>query len=90
MALFGWFNNPWELMLVALLALLFFGNRLPSVMRSLGKGVTEFKKGVEGIEDDDEYERKRRNDRIAREEPQATTVAKEEPQAVKDPVPGAK
>jgi len=32
--------------------LLVFGNRLPSVMRSLGKSVTEFKKGVSGIEDD--------------------------------------
>jgi sec-independent protein translocase protein TatA len=29
-----------------------FGNRLPSVMRSLGKSVTEFKKGVAGIEDE--------------------------------------
>lgn len=41
-----------ELMVVAFVALLIFGNRLPSVMRSLGKSVTEFKKGVAGIEDD--------------------------------------
>jgi sec-independent protein translocase protein TatA len=41
-----------ELMVVAFVALLIFGNRLPSVMRSLGKSVTEFKKGVSGIEDD--------------------------------------
>ena len=41
-----------ELMVVAFVALLIFGNRLPSVMRSLGKCVTEFKKGVSGIEDD--------------------------------------
>ncbi len=41
-----------ELMVVAFVALLVFGNRLPSVMRSLGKSVTEFKKGVSGIEDD--------------------------------------
>jgi len=41
-----------ELMIVAFVALLIFGNRLPSVMRSLGKSVTEFKKGVSGIEDD--------------------------------------
>ena len=32
--------------------LLIFGNRLPSVMRSLGKSVTEFKKGVNEIEED--------------------------------------
>jgi Sec-independent protein translocase protein TatA len=28
--------------------LLLFGNRLPSVMRSLGVGITEFKKGIKG------------------------------------------
>ena len=41
-----------ELMIVAFVALLIFGNRLPNVMRSLGKSVTEFKKGVSGVEDD--------------------------------------
>ncbi len=41
-----------ELMVIAFVSLLIFGNRLPSVMRSLGKSVTEFKKGVSGIEDD--------------------------------------
>ncbi len=41
-----------EIFVIALLALLLFGNRLPQVMRSLGKGVTEFKKGVKGIESD--------------------------------------
>ncbi len=44
--------GPWELLIVAFIALLVFGNRLPSVMRSLGKSVTEFKKGVSGIEDE--------------------------------------
>ncbi len=44
--------TPGTMLLVALVVLLLFGNRLPSVMRSLGKGVTEFKKGIEGIEDD--------------------------------------
>ncbi len=42
----------WELLIVAIIVLLLFGNRLPSVMRSLGRGVVEFKKGVSGIEDD--------------------------------------
>ena len=41
-----------EMIIVAVVCLLIFGNRLPSVMRSLGKSVTEFKKGVSGIEDD--------------------------------------
>jgi sec-independent protein translocase protein TatA len=38
--------------IVAAVVFLLFGNRLPSVMRSLGQGVVEFKKGLQGIEDD--------------------------------------
>jgi sec-independent protein translocase protein TatA len=41
-----------EMMIIAFVALLIFGNRLPNVMRSLGKSVTEFKKGVSGIEEE--------------------------------------
>jgi sec-independent protein translocase protein TatA len=41
-----------ELLVVAFVALLIFGNRLPSVMRSLGKSVTEFKKGINEVEED--------------------------------------
>jgi sec-independent protein translocase protein TatA len=44
--------GTWDLVIVAVVVLLLFGNRLPSVMRSLGRGVVEFKKGVRGIEDD--------------------------------------
>jgi sec-independent protein translocase protein TatA len=41
-----------ELLIVAFIVLILFGSRLPSVMRSLGQGVVEFKKGVQGIEDE--------------------------------------
>lgn len=44
--------SHWELLLVMLVVLLLFGHRLPSVMRSMGRGVTEFKKGIKGVEDD--------------------------------------
>jgi sec-independent protein translocase protein TatA len=44
--------NHWELLIVLVIALVLFGHRLPSMMRSLGKSVTEFKKGVSGIEDE--------------------------------------
>ena len=44
--------GPMELVIIAGVGLLLFGNRLPQVMRSLGKSVVEFKKGVNGIEDD--------------------------------------
>jgi sec-independent protein translocase protein TatA len=49
-AIFGF--NHYELLFLALIALLLFGNRLPSVMRSLGRGVVEFKRGVNSTEDD--------------------------------------
>jgi len=32
------------------IAILLFGDRLPEVMRSLGRGMSEFKKGLRGIE----------------------------------------
>ena len=35
-----------ELIILLVVLLILFGNRLPSVMRSLGQGITEFKKGV--------------------------------------------
>jgi sec-independent protein translocase protein TatA len=57
MSLFGFIGvNPWEIIVIGLVILLLFGNRLPGLMRSLGRGVVEFKKGVQGIEDDSEKE----------------------------------
>ncbi len=52
--LFGMFGMPGhlELLIIGGLALLLFGHRLPSLMRSAGRSVVEFKKGVQGIEDD--------------------------------------
>jgi len=43
--------NPVEIMIVGAVAVLLFGSRLPSVARSLGKSMTEFQKGLHGIED---------------------------------------
>ena len=40
-----------ELIIIGIIALLLFGRRLPEVMRNLGKGIVEFKRGVRGIED---------------------------------------
>lgn len=44
--------GTWELLIVAAVILLLFGNRLPGTMRSLGRGIVEFKKGMQGIEDE--------------------------------------
>lgn len=38
-----------ELLIVGVVALLLFGNRLPSVMRSLGSGISEFKRGLDDV-----------------------------------------
>lgn len=48
-AMFG--LGPTELLILGGIVLLLFGNRLPRVMRSLGEGIVEFKRGVQGIED---------------------------------------
>jgi sec-independent protein translocase protein TatA len=52
--LLGFFGMPGhlEMLIIAGIALLLFGHRLPSLMRSAGRSVVEFKKGVQGIEDD--------------------------------------
>ncbi len=52
--LLGFFGMPGhlELLIIGVIILLLFGHRLPSLMRSLGRGVVEFKKGVSGLEDD--------------------------------------
>ncbi len=44
--------SPFHWLIIAVVVLLLFGNRLPSVMRSLGLGVVEFKKGLQGIQDE--------------------------------------
>lgn len=46
--------TPMGLVIVGLVALLMFGKRLPEVMKSLGKSVTEFKKGINETSSDDD------------------------------------
>ncbi len=41
-----------EWIIILIVAVLLFGARLPSVFRSLGKSVTEFKKGLREVEDE--------------------------------------
>ena len=44
--------SPLHLLLLGVVALLLFGNRLPEVARSMGKAVTEFKKGLRDVSDE--------------------------------------
>ena len=41
-----------ELIIVGIVAVLLFGSRLPSVARSLGKSMTEFKKGLNDVKEE--------------------------------------
>lgn len=41
-----------EMLIVGAIAVLLFGSRLPSVARSMGRSLTEFKKGVQGLDDE--------------------------------------
>ncbi|HUU90852.1 MAG TPA: twin-arginine translocase TatA/TatE family subunit, partial [Phycisphaerae bacterium] len=44
--------GPWELAIIAIIALILFGRRLPEVGKSLGKGIVEFKKGLREVQDE--------------------------------------
>jgi sec-independent protein translocase protein TatA len=44
--------GPMELMFIMGIAVLLFGKRLPEVGRSLGRGIVEFKKGLNGVGDE--------------------------------------
>jgi sec-independent protein translocase protein TatA len=48
--MFGLGGTEWFILII--LGVLLFGKRLPEVGRSLGKGMMEFKKGIQGIEDE--------------------------------------
>lgn len=80
----GFGIGPPELLLFGIIALLLFGKRLPEVARSLGKGITEFKKGIHGIEDEVKtatYHQSSppRRPQPADDEPQELTAPKFEP-----------
>ena len=43
--------SPLQFAIVLVIVLLFFGKRIPETMKSLGLGVKEFKKGLDGVDD---------------------------------------
>jgi sec-independent protein translocase protein TatA len=70
--LFAFGLNPMEILLILGAGILLFGRQLPSVARSLGKGIVEFKKGLKGIEDEIET---------------STTAPRSEPAVLEPPRP---
>jgi sec-independent protein translocase protein TatA len=51
--------HGYELLIVlAIVVLLFGGSRIPSIARSLGQSITEFKRGAKGINTDEAAEEK--------------------------------
>jgi sec-independent protein translocase protein TatA len=46
----GWLS-PWHWLVIMIVAVLLFGNRLPEIARSLGRSVNEFKRGLKDVKD---------------------------------------
>ncbi|MFQ5964774.1 MAG: twin-arginine translocase TatA/TatE family subunit [Candidatus Scalinduaceae bacterium] len=65
-----------EWIIILIVALLIFGKRLPEVMKSLGKGIVEFKKGVKGVEDEIEDGVNEKHDKIETEDKNHTKEMK--------------
>jgi sec-independent protein translocase protein TatA len=51
LAFIGGIGTP-ELVIFGIIAVILFGSRLPSVARSMGKSIVEFKKGMKDIENE--------------------------------------
>lgn len=46
--------GPWQIILIiAVVLLLFGGKKIPELMRGIGKGAREFKKGISGEEEEE-------------------------------------
>jgi sec-independent protein translocase protein TatA len=50
--LFAFDLSPSTMLILGAIAVLLFGERLPEVARSLGKGLMEFKSGLHGIQNE--------------------------------------
>jgi sec-independent protein translocase protein TatA len=71
-SMLGIFNiGPTEMAFILVVALLLFGKRLPEVARSMGKSITEFKKGLNDAQADIHAEIQREPTRPALEAPRS-------------------
>ncbi len=50
--------GPFEIILILVIVLLLFGGKkIPELMKGMGKGIKNFKEGINSDEDDDEQEK---------------------------------
>ena len=53
-----------ELVIIAAVALLFFGGkRIPELMRGMGKGIHSFKEGMKGIDSEEQKKKEKESDK---------------------------
>jgi sec-independent protein translocase protein TatA len=74
--LYGFFEgalSPTHLIILLVIGMLFFGKRLPEIGHSLGKAIQEFKRGFQGLEEE--------------EAGTVTAPARQEPVALEPPRP---
>lgn len=63
----AFYNNPTALIIVLLVVVLLFGGaKIPEMMRGMGQGMKEFKKGLNETEDDELRREKEREAEIRR------------------------
>lgn len=52
--------GPWQIILIIVVVLLLFGGKkIPELMKGIGQGAREFKKGLNGEENDKKEEQKK-------------------------------
>lgn len=57
-------GSPMHWLVIGIVALLLFGNRLPEVARSIGRAMNEFKRGLREVDTDLDQESKKEPDRL--------------------------